>query len=168
MKVEVTTQTFEFNPRAFDKKTFIKAAKTELFDQMREINADAQAGKSRDGKLPSYSQSYKAWRKSQGYSTSTNLTLSGDMLRSMQVKETSDGAELFFQGNHSPKKSKKKKNKKKETKKKGTKSKTQTNAAIAAFVYSKGFDGWFKLGKKDQQRIQKSMNEVFQNIKIIK
>lgn len=114
-----------------------------------------QTGQGRDangGALKPYSAAYAKKKAESGRSTITNLTWTRDLLGSVQTRTVSDGAEIYFLGDHSVKRPKK-------PRKGGAKK--LTNAALATYLIAKGFVEWFVFGTPDIKRIEKRfINEV--------
>ena len=106
--------------------------------------ADGQAIKP-SGYSPSYLDAISKGRVRAGKSgvrktsTTVNLQISGELLNSMQVKDTPNGAELFFLGGHYS---------------------GLSAVQLASVLHDRGFEHWFEYGKEDIARIEKRAIEL--------
>lgn len=109
-------------------------------------------------------------------STQTDLKITGLLMRSLQVKNTADGAECAFVGQHPLGQSKNhRQNADPKDRKTGSgkfglggrlaqrarKSPTSiSNEQLAGYLYGLGYTGWLSFGKRDVERITRRVGDV--------
>ncbi len=109
MQIKIEVPKFRVNAAALGKLDMPKILQQEALNVRARIVADTTAGrKAEGGGLKPYSASYKAAidsgsvaGKSPGNHT-VNLTATGTLLRSLQVRAIEGGAEIAFEGTHPP------------------------------------------------------------------
>lgn len=146
IKIDVPKINFNKNfIKNLDLEGFYRA---ELLNVRKRIVDDTQRGKQAEGAgLKAYSPSYAAYKKAKTDSSTTNLTVTGELMRSIVDSKIKDGHQLAFQGQH-----------------KGD----FANAELASWLYKKNFTGWFTYSKKDIDRIWENLKRRFgDNIKNI-
>lgn len=162
IKIDVPKINFNKNfIKNLDLEGFYRA---ELLNVRKRIVDDTQRGKQAEGAgLKAYSPSYAAYKKAKTDSSTTNLTVSGDLMNSIVDSKLKDGYQLAFQGQHRP--PTQSDNPRKKDRKPP---KEFQNAELAGWLYEKGFKGWFTYSKKDIDRIWESLKRRFgDNIKNI-
>jgi hypothetical protein len=156
MNVKVIVPKVKFDKNVISKKMLLDLCEAEMKTTVARLRKETGSGKGADGqpiKPGGYSDSYikaiqagrvRGGSKGTGARKVTtspvNLTISGDLLGSMQVRVVRDGAEIHFLGAHTAKIS---------------------NAQLAAALLGKGFEGWFEYGQVDQKRTEASANKLF-------
>lgn len=133
-----------------DAQAFLKSLdlqntlRSELQNVRTRIVKDTVSGKQATGAgLKPYSASYSEYKKKKTGSSTPNLTLTGELMRSIVDSEIKDGHQLAFQGQH-----------------KGN----FANSQLAQWLYEKKFTGWFQYSKqKDIEPIWTRLKQKFGN-----
>lgn len=185
-----------------------KILMTEAESAVVDIQKSVNAGRGVEGAaLREYSPGYKALKAAAGRSTTTNLTVTQQLMRSMTVKPLVEGkyvgAQIVFDGPHTEDSLKVLQDAAASRAEKGKKSKGSkarksgevraaaparslgrrgssiarisnvaksgrvrggggepqlSNAEVATRLYDRGFVGWFMLGRKQLERLEKNVN----------
>lgn len=156
MKVKLEMPKITIDASALNLNQLLDICKQEALNTTARLKSETGQGRDADGgALKSYSPEYakrKAYGKVRGaggvrgtggsktpaigpVNVTTNLTVTGELLGSMQVRQVADGAEIFFLGDHASKGGK------------------LTNVALAGYLIAKGFKDWFGFGIQDEARI---------------
>ena len=161
MKYEIDFPAIKFDENFIRKLDLPTLYKQELLTTATRIKQETQAGRTADGgSLKAYSPAYAKWRAQHGLTTHTNLTVTGELARSMVVSQAGpEEATIAFQGSHAASKhrtvSRAAKNSK--PRKSSSGGHGLSNAALAGALIAKGFTGWFSYGRKDIERIKASV-----------
>jgi hypothetical protein len=166
MKVNYTVPKLTFNLDSLSKSKIVNILKTQATKVVDRLNGEIAKGRGADGqaiKPGGYSESYKkkiAAGQAKGGSedkgvrkvgTTPNLFISGDLLNSRQVRQTPDGAEIYFLGGHYS---------------------GVTNAQHASRLMDKGFNGWHELGPKDvksvDEAVDKFVDDALKKLMVVK
>lgn len=160
MKVSITFPKVRVNPNAIAPAKILKLCKEECTNTLARLRQAVGSGKGADGqniKPGGYSPEYairKAEGKVQGGTRGTgakgakgvpNLTVTGDLLGSEQVRASPDGkgAEIYLNGGHYS---------------------GISNAQLMAHHISKGFEGVFEFGQTDIQRVEKRADQLLEEV----
>lgn len=165
MKIEIDFPAIKFDENFIRKLDLPTLFKAEMLTTATRIKKETQQGRTADGgALKAYSPSYAAWRAKHHLSTRTNLTISGVLSGSMEVKTVSPNeATIAFAGDHPPAerrtvaRDKPRKSRKPKIEKPRKPQKSIANAALASALIAKGFTGWFSYARKDIDRIKSSV-----------
>lgn len=194
MKYEIEFPKLKFDEQFIKKLDLPTLFKQETLTTMTRVKQETVAGRTADGgALREYSPGYKRYKELTTGSGRTNLTVTGELLRSMVVEQLpgSDDTSIRFQGTHAPARrrsissgTRARKVGQHEIKAQaastaapsrlaraakaigGARSsgrgssgggESQPNAALAKHLYDRGFVGWFAYGRKDIERIEKSV-----------
>jgi len=153
IKIDVKADKLTIDLSQIKLKDFVDLAQKEMHNTKARLESNLSQGKDANGKgLPGYSESYKEQirrNRARGGTGKTgprktqekpvNLLVTGEMRRSRKVKKISNGAELGFHGSHA-----------------GTR---LSNSALAGVQLGMR-PGWHEFGKKDIERIQKSLDKL--------
>lgn len=136
MKIDAKFPKIEWDQAFLQQEFNDWAAKEALSTATNIINNLAQGVDANGGALKEYSDSYKARLTALKESTTTDLHRTGKLHGSIQVENQPNGAQIVFMGSHPDA--------------------DVQNAALAQRLYSRGFTGWFQIGKQDLEFITKS------------
>lgn len=173
MKYEIDFPAIKFDENFIRKLDLPTVFKQEMLTTATRIKQETQAGRTAEGgALRGYSEGYKRWRARRGLSSHTNLTVTGELARSMVVNQVGpEEVDIAFQGQHAPSsrrtvaRSAKSKARNVRPKRGGA---SLSNAALAQSLYAKGFTGWFTYARKDIDRIKaavlKKINSELKNL----
>lgn len=156
MKYEIVFPKIKFNSNFVQSLNLPQLNKQEILTtNTRTLQAQLAGQKADGGALKGYSASYAAAKSEKTGSSHTNLTVTGEMNRSRTFAQEGDAAMIKFTGSHAiPRR-------KTQRKTKGSRHQV-TNAALAGFLYAKGFTGWRCFGQQDIDRIKQSYSKRIQ------
>ncbi len=154
MSFKVVGERFEYNANAMKQKVFVDLAESLAHDVLARITRNVQQGRKADGGVmkrysPAYIEAIRAGQVKgkngvrKAYRGRTNLTITGELLQSRQVKRIPKGAEIFFLGGHAG---------------------GISNQELAVQLQRKGFTGWNELGPKDEKMIDEQVTAEVERV----
>lgn len=193
MKVTIEFPKIRIDADILKKANIPKVLQQEMLNVRAEIIEKTTAGQQANGGgLKPYSASYKdaidsgrIAGKAPGNHT-PNLTATGELMRSMTIANTPDGAEMTFRGSHAPRRPvsaagaarKQKAAGVQSTKlrgkgavkaagggaarRKGSGGSSVPNATIARAQYSQGRTGWFQISDKRVEKVKEAVRAAVQ------
>lgn len=103
MKYEIKFPKLKFDEQFIKKLDLPTLFKQESLNTMTRVKAETQQGRTADGgALREYSPGYKRYKEETTGSGRTNLTVTGELMRSMVLEQTGDDTSIKFQGTHAP------------------------------------------------------------------
>lgn len=137
MKIDAKFPKIEWDQAFLQQEFNDWAAKEALSTATNIISNLTQGVDANGGAMKEYSASYQKYLASIGESPdTTDLHRTGALHGSIQVENQPNGAQIVFMGSHPTAR--------------------VSNAALAQQLYSRGFTGWFQIGKQDLEFITKS------------
>jgi len=164
----IVPSNFRLNQLAIKKLDFPKLARTLLQDTQAIILRGLSKGSGPNGSLRMYSDSYQkaiaaGWIAGKVDANTVNLRATGQMLNSMQNRETQKGAELYFGSGRTTRSARLKTKRDSNVQAKPRKANRSTNAEIAAGNEARGRE-FFGFGKEEQIRIEKQITLAIDRI----